>query len=124
MTNSDIIEKIHKLRRQRNWSVYNLALEAGLTQSTLASMLKRNTPPKIETLENLRHIASAVSFRNTPPKIETLENICDAFGLTLSQFFACDETTEYLSSDEKNLICAYRKLTKDKKQALLDFLKN
>ena len=70
MTNSDIIEKIHKLRRQRNWSVYNLALEAGLTQSTLASMLKRNTPPKIETLEN----------------------ICDAFGLTLSQFFACDET--------------------------------
>lgn len=102
MTNSDIIEKIHKLRRQRNWSVYNLALEAGLTQSTLASMLKRNTPPKIETLEN----------------------ICDAFVLTLSQFFACDETTEYLSSDEKNLICAYRKLTKDKKQALLDFLKN
>ena len=47
----NVIDRIHELREQRNWSVYTLALEAGLTQSTLASMLQRNTPPKIDTLQ-------------------------------------------------------------------------
>ena len=47
----DINKKIEKLRFERGWSMYELAQEAGITQSTLTSMIKRGNPPKIETLE-------------------------------------------------------------------------
>ena len=97
----DINKKIEKLRFQRGWSLYELAQEAGVTQSTLTSMLKRGNPPKIETLSC----------------------ICDAFGITLSQFFMEDELVEVLSKNEKDLIESFRKLTPTKQQALIDLLK-
>ena len=97
----DINKKIETLRFQRGWSTYELAQEAGITQSTLTSMMKRGNPPKIETLQS----------------------ICEAFGITLAQFFLEDEQTEALSKNEKELVTLYRKMTESKKQALLDLLK-
>ena len=70
----DIVEKIDKLRKEKGWSVNFLANEAMLTQSTIQSMLKRHTPPKIDILIN----------------------ICDAFEITLSEFFAEDGKSSYL----------------------------
>ena len=97
----DINKKIEKLRFERGWSMYELAQEAGITQSTLTSMIKRGNPPKIDTLEN----------------------ICEAFGITLAQFFMEDEQLEALSKGEKELITSYRKLSSNKQQALLELLK-
>ena len=97
----DINKKIETLRFQRGWSTYELAQEAGITQSTLTSIMKRGNPPKIETLQS----------------------ICEAFGITLAQFFLEDEQTEALSKNEKELVTLYRKMTESKKQALLDLLK-
>ncbi len=98
----DVIEKIDKLRKERNWSVYTLALEAGVTQSTLATMYQRKTPPKIETLQL----------------------VCEAFGITLSQFFLEEEKIEILSAKEKELLTAYRKLSENKQNALLNLIRN
>ncbi len=97
----DINKKIEKLRFQRGWSMYELAQEAGITQSTLTSMMKRGNPPKIDTLEC----------------------ICEAFGITLSQFFMEDEELEILSKKEKELISSFRKLPEVKQQALVELLK-
>lgn len=96
----DINKKIENLRFQRGWSMYELAQEAGITQSTLTSMMKRGNPPKIETLTC----------------------ICEAFGITLAQFFMEDEQLEILSKEEKELIALYRKLSITKQQALIDLL--
>lgn len=97
----DINKKIEALRFQRGWTMYELAQEAGITQSTLSSMIKRGNPPKIETLSC----------------------ICEAFGITLAQFFTEDEEIELLSKEEKNLILRFRKLPEEKQKALLDLLK-
>jgi len=61
-----ILEKIDALRRERGWSVNNLAMEAMLTQSTLNNLY----------------------MRKAEPKISTLRAICGAFGITLAEFFA------------------------------------
>ncbi len=98
----NVIEKIEKLKNQRNWTDYTLALEAGISQSTFAS----------------------IKQRNTPPKLEVLQQICEAFGLTLAQFFLEDEQIEVLNESEKELLTAYRALSKNKQIALLSFLKN
>ncbi len=97
----DIVQEVERLRKERNWTVYELALESGVTQSTIASMLQRNTPPKIETLQQF----------------------CDAFGITLAQFFMEDEKIEILSEKEKELLTAYRRLPEKKQNALLSFIK-
>ena len=96
----NVIEKLNRLRIERGWSVNNLAMEAGLTQSTLGSMLSRNTPPKIETLQCL----------------------CEALGITMAQFFLEDEQVEILSESERELLIAFRKLPETKKKALLEFI--
>ena len=98
----NVAERIHELRLKRNWSVNYLAMEAGLTQSTLDSVLKRNSNPRIDTIQS----------------------ICNAFGITLSQFFYTDETMELLSPKEKQLIEIFRQLTPQKQQALIDLLLN
>ena len=96
----NINKKIEELRFQRGWSMYELAQEAGITQSTLTSMISRGTPPKIDTLQS----------------------ICDAFGITLAQFFIEEETLEVLSKDEKKLLALYRKLSDEKQIALIKLL--
>lgn len=97
----DINKKIEKLRFQRGWSMYELAQEAGITQSTLTSMMQRGNPPKLETLSC----------------------ICEAFGITLAQFFTEDEELELLGKSEKELISLYRKLPENKQKALIELLK-
>ena len=97
----NINEKIKKLCFQRGWSMYELAQQTGITQSTLTSMIKRGNPPKIENLLL----------------------ICEAFGLTPAQFFMEDEQLEVLSLEEKNLITLFRRMSDLKKQALIELLK-
>ena len=60
--------------------------------------------------------------RNSPPKLETLQSICNAFGITLAQFFLEDEKIEVLSEQEKILLEKFRKLSIKKQKALLDLL--
>ena len=60
----DVLERIDTLRKNRGWSINYLALESGLTQSTLNNIFSRHTEPKISTLRS----------------------ICSAFGISLSDF--------------------------------------
>ena len=96
----DVIQKIEKLRTQRDWTIYKLSTESGVYQSTLATMYERNTPPKLDTLQC----------------------ICEAFNLTLAQFFLEDEQIEVLSEQEKSLLESFRKLSPKKQKALIDLL--
>lgn len=99
----DVLERIEQLRKQRGWSQYKLATEAGLTQSTLANMFSRRTQPSISTLSL----------------------ICDAFGISLAQFFANDEDAKtILDLDEIRLIKSYRTLTHKNKKAVLSLCEN
>ncbi len=66
-----ILEKIERLRKARGWSVNNLAMEAMLTQSTVNNLY----------------------MRNSEPKLSTLRAICNAFGITLAEFFAEEDET-------------------------------
>ncbi|MGN1040825.1 MAG: helix-turn-helix domain-containing protein [Candidatus Fimimonas sp.] len=96
----DINAKIEKLKNERGWSDYELSQQAMVTQSTIASM----------------------KARKSPPKLDTLQAICNAFGITLAQFFLEDEQVEVLSKQEKILLENFRKLPEKKQKALLDLL--
>ncbi len=99
----DILKKIDDLRKQNGWSMYKLSMEAGLTVSTITNMFARKTLPSITTLSA----------------------ICDAFGLTLSQFFADEKSSSFvLSEQESQLLQNYRALSLGSKDAVLELCKN
>ena len=91
----DILKKIDSLRNEKGWSINYLAMESGLTQSTLNNLYTRNTEPKISTLRA----------------------ICGAFGITLSEFFNEDEP-------EDELIRRVKHLSTENKKALLQLVRN
>ena len=91
----EVLEKIEKLRKEKGWSINYLAMESGLTQSTLNNLYTRKTEPKISTLRA----------------------ICGAFGISLSQFFKEEEK-------EDELIRRVKTLSKENKQALLQIVRN
>ncbi len=97
-----INKKILDLCESRGWTTYMLAVKADITHSTLNSSINRDTPPKFDTLQR----------------------ICDAFGITLAQFFMEDEEMEILTGEEKHLVRLFRRLPEAKQKALIDLLDN
>jgi len=61
-----------------------------------------------------------VRRRNTVPSITTLEAICDAFGITLSQFFSEPGDQEYvhLSMEQLDMFNDWISLTSHQKEIL------
>lgn len=100
-TRMNVLEKIKKLQIERGWSTYKLAYEAGLTQSTISNMFARGTCPTVDTLEK----------------------ICDAFGISLAEFFESDERKAHVSSDELELLKKFRAL-KDKEKGAVKSMIN
>ena len=93
----DILSKIKVLQGERGWTDYKLAQQADIPMATLAAIFAR---------------------KNTP-KLDTLQCICNAFGLTLAQFFLEDEKIEVLSETEKEMLKVFRKLSPKQQQSLI-----
>ena len=93
----DVLERIEKLRKERGWSVNYLAMESGLTQSTVNNLFSRHNEPKLSTLRA----------------------ICNAFGISLSDFFAEDKEELNVNEQLNKKISA---LSPSAKKALLNML--
>ena len=91
----NVLDKIEKLRLDRGWSVYRLAEKAGITDKCIYNWYNRNPMPSIETIEK----------------------ICEAFGMTLSQFFAEGNLIE-VDEELKELFDDWRSLTEEQKKAV------
>ena len=93
----DTIERLRQLMSERGWTAYRLSKECGLSQSTLANILKRNAQPSIATLEEL----------------------CAGFGITLSQFFADGEESVVLTPSQRKMLDKWNCLTEAQHNSLL-----
>ena len=95
----DTQKRIRELMAERGWTDYRLAKEANLSHSTVTNMFNRNNAPTLPTLEA----------------------VCQAFGITLAQFFASDAETP-LTSEQQTLFAKWSTLTDRQKQILLDLM--
>ena len=96
----DVLERLQKLMDARGWSMYRLAKESGLTESTISNIYRRNAIPSIVTLES----------------------ICKGFGITLSQFFAEGKMVE-LTPELQEVFENWRTLTPEQKDATLAMMR-
>ena len=97
----NVLDRITYYRQQNGWTVYQLAEQSGLTQSTISSWY----------------------LKNMLPNIASLEKICNAFDITLSQFFLTDTESTTLTPAQKEILDAINRLTDQQQQALSQFLK-
>lgn len=92
----DTRARIRRLMEERGWTEYRLSIASGLSQSTVANIFNRNTTPSVATLEC----------------------ICQAFGITLAQFFADGMLVE-LTPEQQIMFAAWSTLTADQKDVLM-----
>ena len=95
----DILQRIDDLRKERGWSLYKLAEECMLTQSTLSNMYTRNTLPSLTTLLN----------------------ICKGLGITPSEFF-CETKMDIESIKNKKFVELFNKLGEKEKSAVISLM--
>ena len=93
----DILATITQYRQARGWTEYQLAEKSGLPQSTISSWYRKNMIPTVPSLEK----------------------ICNAFGITLSQLFATEDTLVSLTPSQQKLIEAWTKLNEDQQAVIL-----
>ena len=95
----DTKSRIKELMDERGWTIYELSKRSGLAQTTISNMWKRNTEPTIPSLRQL----------------------CDAFGITLSQFFAEGDMVE-LTPEQKVFFMRWAALSAEQKDMLMNLV--
>ncbi|MBR5017103.1 MAG: helix-turn-helix transcriptional regulator [Spirochaetia bacterium] len=97
----NVLERIMQYRLERNWTEYQLAEKSNLPQSTISSWYRKNQIPTIQSLEK----------------------ICQAFNITLAQFFTEKNSTPIVLTDkQKALIDNFNKLNQEQQKAVLALL--
>lgn len=98
----DILTTITVYRQERGWTEYQLAERSGLPQSTISSWYRKNMVPTIPSLEK----------------------ICTAFGITLSQLFAQEDTPVSLTASQKTLLDRWSRLSSEQQAAVFQLIDN
>lgn len=97
-----VLDRIIKLRLERNWTEYRLSEESGIAQTTISSWFRKNITPSVHSLEN----------------------ICKAFNITLSEFFAFTNEPIVLTDNQRKLIDSFSKLNEKQQEIIIDLINN
>lgn len=101
----DTNQRIRQLMQERGLTEYRLALDSGLSKSTVSALL----------------------HRNTTPSVPTIEAVCNALGITVSQFFAEEGDSLSVNEEQRLLLQRYAQLSETQKtiiqQILMEFLR-
>ena len=91
-----VLKQIKNLCNERNWSLYRLSMESSIPYSTLNNLFRRGNVPSINTLCK----------------------ICDAFRISLSEFFSGNnDALSSLNPEQQNLIGCWNLLSKEDKKS-------
>ena len=97
-----VLKRVTKLREERNWSLYRLAKEAGISYSTLSNTF----------------------HRNNVPSVSTLMRICEGFGITLAEFFDEEGTMpKQLTVSDQKLLLDWHRLPRNDKNLVTAYMK-
>ncbi len=96
----DILSTIAAYRQARGWTEYQLSERSGLPQSTISSWYRKNMVPTVPSLEK----------------------ICDAFGITLSQLFAGDDTPITLTAKQKEILQRWDRLSEEQQEVIFQLI--
>ena len=100
----NVLDTITTYREARHWSNYDLAIHAGIKPTTISTWYRKNIVPTLPTLEKL----------------------CDAFQITLSEFFSVVESGErepvVLTQAQAEMLEKWSELRPEQQEAVMHLL--
>ena len=96
----DVNSRIKELCSKQQITFYQLSKNSNLPQSTLTNILNRGTVPSVFTLEK----------------------ICNALGVSLSEFFSTTTEQYDLTTDQHEMLDLYIQLQKPDKERAIGYL--
>ncbi len=93
-----IVDRVDSLRVEQNYSIYELAQKADVSENTLKGIYKRKGFPNVFTIYRL----------------------CQAFEITVSEFFLTDENSKAFTKKELELLAIFNNLSPKAQDALLE----
>ncbi len=93
----NILQRIEALCLQRNMSKYRLSQLTGISQSAFSKMSREQS-----TLS-----------------LETIQRICDAFGISMAQFFSENEDYPDLTPQQREILKSWGLLSENKRNYIL-----
>lgn len=90
----DVLARIRYYMDLRKWNNYYFAKMIGKSRNTVNDMFRRNTCPTLPTLEAM----------------------CDAFEISLSEFFMDGDTAVHLNKSQQDILDVYRALSESNKK--------
>ena len=94
-----ILARLEALRKEKGLSVFKLTEQAGLSENTVYNWYKKKSQPTIYALKA----------------------VCDVLGVSLSYFFAANES-ENITAQEEALLRDFRALNAEQKELCLKLL--
>ncbi len=94
--------RIAELCKKRGYTKYRLSQLTEMSQTALANILNKKSVPTVATLER----------------------ICDAFGITLAQFFTEDSVRLDLTKDQREILEIWDGLETKEREILLSFIRS
>ena len=101
-TEAYILKRVKGLCSKQKVSKYRLAQLTDMSQTALGNIIKKESIPTIPTLER----------------------ICDAFGISLAQFFAGDGMRPDLTDEQEEILETWDNLNADERRILMNFVRS
>lgn len=99
----NVLDRIVELRLERGWTEYQLSQQSSITQSTISAWYRKNTLPSIPSLQK----------------------ICNAFNISMSEFFMEEDTTSvHLNETRFRLLRYAERLNGTQLSSMLKFLES
>lgn len=99
MDDSYVLERIDELCDKEGWSHYILAKRSGISQSTISNMFSRTNQPTFTTVNR----------------------ICDAFGITMAQFFDSKQHLD-LNAEQEEILRMFDAMPAQKRELVKAFM--
>jgi len=93
---------VKELCKERNMTKYRLSQLTGISQTALANIISKESVPTFLTLER----------------------ICDAFGVTLAQFFTSAGERPDLTDEQKEILEVWDRLDVKEREILIAFVRS
>lgn len=98
----EIYTKVDTLRKERGWTIYQLAMNAGVATTTIYNWRDRLSSPSLSLLDA----------------------VCSAFQITVIDFLLDDDETMALTDEQKEVVRLWNALSKEQKKSIVNLMKS
>ncbi|MDE5592337.1 MAG: helix-turn-helix domain-containing protein [Clostridiales bacterium] len=102
LNGKELYDKVDSLRLEKGWSIYELAMKAGISPTTIYNWRDRLSSPTLSLLDA----------------------VCFAFGISVVDFIMNGDELTALTDEQKEVIHLWNKLSDEQKKLITNLMKS